>query len=72
MKIVLFLGAGFSKAFGLPLMKEFYQEAIAGDVLSEEERKLLREMRRRVRQGYTWPTIFRRDIEPLLRSQEEA
>jgi glycosyltransferase involved in cell wall biosynthesis len=29
-------------------------------------------LRRRVRQNYTWQAIFRRDIEPLLRSREDA
>ena len=29
-------------------------------------------LRRRVRQNYTWQAIFRRDIEPLLRSREDV
>jgi glycosyltransferase involved in cell wall biosynthesis len=47
-------------------------DRLAERLLAWAEGSPVHRLRRRVRQGYTWPTIFRRDIEPLLRSQEEA
>jgi glycosyltransferase involved in cell wall biosynthesis len=44
---------------------------LAGRILTWAERSPVHRLRRRVRQSYTWPAIFHRDIEPLLRTQEE-
>ena len=45
---------------------------LAGRILTWAERSPVHRLRRRVRQSYTWPAIFHRDIEPLLRTQEEG
>ena len=45
---------------------------LAGRILAWAEGSPVHRLRRRVRQRYTWQAIFRRDIEPLLRSQEDA
>ncbi len=41
MKITLFLGAGFSRAYGLPVMTEFLSFADQSYRLNEEEKKLI-------------------------------
>lgn len=46
MKIVLFLGAGFSRAWGLPVMQEFFQYANDSTHLKEDDKNFLRELRR--------------------------
>jgi glycosyltransferase involved in cell wall biosynthesis len=40
--------------------------ALADRILAWAEESQVQRLRRRVRQKYTWPEIFRRDIEPLL------
>jgi glycosyltransferase involved in cell wall biosynthesis len=45
-------------------------DALAGRLLAWAENNPTHLLRCRVRQRYTWRAIFRRDIEPLLRSQE--
>jgi glycosyltransferase involved in cell wall biosynthesis len=40
--------------------------ALADRILAWTEESRVHRLRRRVRQRYTWPAIFRRDIEPLL------
>ncbi len=42
-------------------------EGIAEWILSLVEETPIHRLRRRVRQGYTWRALFKRDIEPLLR-----
>jgi glycosyltransferase involved in cell wall biosynthesis len=46
-------------------------EHLALRLLAWADGSAVHRLRRRVRQGYTWPAIFHRDIEPLLGSQEE-
>ena len=41
MRIVLFLGAGFSKEFKLPVMNEFFAFADSSRKLDDQEKKLL-------------------------------
>ena len=41
-------------------------DALAVRILAWTEESAVHRLRRRVRQGYTWQAIFRRDIEPLL------
>jgi hypothetical protein len=43
---------------------------LAGRILTWAEKSPVHRLRRRVRQSYTWPAIFQRDIEPLLCLQE--
>jgi len=44
---------------------------LADRIVTWAERSPVHRLRRRVRQNYTWQAIFRRDIEPLLRAQED-
>jgi glycosyltransferase involved in cell wall biosynthesis len=45
---------------------------LAGRILAWAEGSPVHRLRRRARQNYTWPAIFRRDIEPMLRGREGA
>jgi glycosyltransferase involved in cell wall biosynthesis len=45
---------------------------LAERILAWAEGSPVHRLRRRVRQNYTWQAIFRRDIEPLLRSREDV
>ncbi len=47
-------------------------ERLAGRLLAWAKSSAVHRLRRRVRQRYTWQAIFRRAIEPLLRSREDA
>jgi glycosyltransferase involved in cell wall biosynthesis len=47
-------------------------DRLAARILAWAEGSPVHRLRRRVRQNYTWQAIFRRDIEPLLRSREDA
>jgi glycosyltransferase involved in cell wall biosynthesis len=44
-------------------------ERTADRLLTWAEQSAIHRLRRRVRQNYTWPAIFRREIEPLLREE---
>ena len=46
MRLALFLGAGFSRAFGLPVMTEFFQYAKESTSVSEEQKEFLRSLQR--------------------------
>ena len=52
MDTVLFLGAGFSKAFGYPVMNEFFPYAARCRGLSAEQKEALRELRRIASQAH--------------------
>jgi len=47
-------------------------DPLAERILAWAKGSAVHRLRRRVRQGYTWQAIFRRDIEPLLRGREDA
>jgi glycosyltransferase involved in cell wall biosynthesis len=47
-------------------------DRLAARILAWAEGSAVHRLRRRVRQSYTWQSIFQRDIEPLLRSREDA
>jgi glycosyltransferase involved in cell wall biosynthesis len=47
-------------------------DRLAERILAWAESSAVYRLRRRVRQDYTWQAIFRRDIESLLRHQEDA
>jgi glycosyltransferase involved in cell wall biosynthesis len=47
-------------------------DLLAARILAWAEGSPVHRLRRRVRQNFTWQAIFRRDIEPLLGSREEA
>ena len=44
MSLVYFLGAGFSAAYGLPVMNQFFSVARQSTLLSEVEKKFLAEV----------------------------
>jgi glycosyltransferase involved in cell wall biosynthesis len=45
---------------------------LASRILTWAEGSPVHRLCRRVRQNYTWQAIFRREIEPLLQSREDA
>jgi glycosyltransferase involved in cell wall biosynthesis len=45
---------------------------LAERILTWAASSAVHQLRRRVRQGYTWQAIFRRDIEPLLHGRQDA
>ncbi len=47
-------------------------ESVAELILAWARRSSRHQLRRRVRQNYTWPAIFQRDIEPLLMNGRAA
>ncbi|MCH8969015.1 MAG: hypothetical protein IIA66_07850, partial [Planctomycetes bacterium] len=51
MKLVVFLGAGFSRAFSLPVMSEFFDVSNKSAVLNEEDKQLLVDLRRDTRRA---------------------
>ncbi|MGA2093206.1 MAG: SIR2 family protein [Sedimentisphaerales bacterium] len=66
MKIVLFLGAGFSRAWGLPVMKEFFQHAKDSTYLTEEDKSFLRELQSRAQRGVSMYQVGRDNLEGIL------
>ncbi len=51
MKIVLFLGAGFSRPFGLPVMREFFDQVNSSDRIGADDKDFVRDLRQRARAG---------------------
>ena len=51
MNIVLFLGAGFSRAFDLPVMDEFFVRVNQSTDIKEDDKKFIRSFRERARSG---------------------
>ena len=66
MKIVLFLGAGFSRAWGLPVMKEFFQHAKDSTCLKEEDKSFLRGLQSRAQRGVSMYQVSRDNLEGIL------
>lgn len=67
MNIVYFLGAGFSKPLGLPLMGEFYDFARGErSPLDGEERNFVRELRQRLTSVASMLDADERNLEDLL------
>ena len=48
MSYVYFLGAGFSDAYGLPVMNQFFSVAKESTLLKPEEKIFLAQLRRRL------------------------
>ena len=46
--IVLFLGAGFSRAFGLPIMDEFLAFADSSKKLDEDDKRIRKRFRKNI------------------------
>ena len=51
MRVVLFLGAGFSVPFGLPTMDQFFAAAESSKRISDEDKTFLNELRLESRQA---------------------
>lgn len=66
MNVVLFLGAGFSRAFGLPVMKEFYDHVIQADYLTNGDKNFVRQLREKTRYYSSMIPGAEDDLEHLL------
>lgn len=51
MKHAIFLGAGFSRAWGLPVMSEFFKHSIQTERLTNDDKGFVRDLKRRAREG---------------------
>ena len=51
MRVVLLLGAGFSRAFGLPVMSEFFPHVRRSLRISEEQKAMIARLQLKARQG---------------------
>lgn len=66
MKIVLFLGAGFSAAFDYPVMNNFLTVAFGTDRLSNEEKKVLSQLIRDAREYNAYLESSPTNLEDIL------
>ena len=66
MKTVLFLGAGFSRAWGLPVMQEFFQHAKDSDYLKLDEKNYLRELQSKAQKGVSMLQVGHDNLEEIL------
>ncbi|MHC4498231.1 MAG: hypothetical protein ACYS21_03850 [Planctomycetota bacterium] len=66
MKIVVFLGAGFSRAWDLPVMNEFFQHAKDSEHLSEEDKDFLRNLQGRAQKGVSMLQVRHDNLEDIL------
>jgi len=66
MKVVLFLGAGFSRAWGLPVMREFFQSAKNSSYLDNESKDFLRDLQLRAQQGSNMLQTEHNNLEDIL------
>jgi hypothetical protein len=66
MRIVLFLGAGFSKPFGLPVMNEFFSVARDSARLNDEELNLVRQLLLESRRANSFVESSPRNLEDVL------
>ncbi len=72
MSYVYFLGAGFSAAYGLPVMNQFFSVARESKLLQTEEKKFLAEVQRFAHMGVRLITISRNNMEEILSFLEMA
>lgn len=66
MKVVLFLGAGFSRAWGLPVMREFFQYAKDAEFLDDESKDFLRNLQLKAQQGSNMLRTEHNNLEDIL------
>lgn len=66
MKTVLFLGAGFSRAWGLPVMQEFFQHAKDSDYLKPGDKDFLRELQSKAQRGVSMLQVGYDNLEEIL------
>jgi SIR2-like domain len=72
MSIVYFLGAGFSAAYGLPVMKQFFPVARQDPLLNKLEQRFLEEVQHFANMGVRLVTISRNNMEEILSFLEMA
>ena len=72
MNLVYFLGAGFSAAYGLPVMNQFFSAARQSKLLKPEEKIFLAEVQRFAHMGVRLVTISRNNMEEILSFLEMA
>jgi hypothetical protein len=66
MKVVLFLGAGFSKAFELPAMEDFFGYAQEADYLDKDQKAFLDNLQREASNGASMLSIPLSNMEDVL------
>lgn len=66
MKTVMFLGAGFSRAWGLPVMQEFFQHAKDSDYLKLGDKDFLRELQSKAQKGVSMLQVRHNNLEEIL------
>jgi len=66
MRVVLFLGAGFSTRFGLPTMNNFFEFAYESNAITQQDKKFIRDLRRLADKGVCMVTGFRANLEHVL------
>ncbi len=66
MKIVIFLGAGFSRAWGLPVMNEFFPYAKDSEHLTIEDKGFLRDLQGRAQKGVSMFQVRHDNLEDIL------
>ncbi len=66
MRCVLFLGAGFSAPFGLPVLKEFFEKALNSESLSQDDKEFLTSLRSRARSANAFLVGSNHDLEHIL------
>lgn len=72
MSCIYFLGAGFSAAYGLPVMNQFFSAARESTLLQPEEKIFLSEVQRFAHMGVRLVTISRNNMEEILSFLEMA
>ena len=72
MNLVYFLGAGFSAAYGLPVMNQFFSAARQSPLLKPKEKIFLAEVQRFAHMGVRLVTISRNNMEEILSFLEMA
>ena len=72
MSLVYFLGAGFSAAYGLPVMNQFFSAAGRSKLLQPWEKIFLAEVQRFAHMGVRLVTISRNNMEEILSFLEMA
>lgn len=72
MGLVYFLGAGFSAAYGLPMMNQFFPFARQCPLLDDNQRRFLAEVQRFAHMGVRLVNISRNNMEEMLSFLEMA
>jgi hypothetical protein len=66
MKTVLFLGAGFSRAWGLPVMQEFFHFAKISKHIKQQDKDFLRDLQAKAQKGVSMLQVHHHNLEEIL------